>query len=113
MTHHRWLGWLLAVLAGIGALLAVPVAMTSPMLFDSPHAGGWPVWLACLSMLLAPMTFFAAMVAAVLYLIRPRRGLLPFTVLVALAAPIGTLIGFYAMDRLCGGSTSCGADRTR
>lgn len=111
MNGDRALAIIVAVIAGLGLPFATMALMFSPMLYDSPNAGGWPLSLLFAGLMSALPCLIAALVlgivAAVPKFAAKRRPLL-LAAIVALATPV-VLIGMGALtiDLVCDGRFEC------
>ncbi len=111
MSGDRALAIVIAVLAGLGLPIAGVALLFSPMLFDAPDAGGWPVTLLWAGLLAGLPCLLAASIvgiaAATARAERVRRKLL-LAALVALLTPAALIgSGALAVRLVCDGTFTC------
>jgi hypothetical protein len=111
MNGDRAVAIIVAVIAGLGLPFAGMALVFSPMLYDSPNAGGWPLTLLFVGLMSALPCLIGALIlgtaAAVGKFAAKRRPLL-LAAIIALAAPV-VLIGMGALtiDFVCHGRFEC------
>lgn len=111
MNGDRALAIIVAVIAGLGLPFAAMAILFSPMLYDSPGAGGWPLTLLFVGLMSALPCLIAAsilgLVAAMAKFAAKRRPLL-LAAIIALAAPVVLIgAGALAIDLVCDGRFTC------
>jgi len=111
MNGDRALAIIVAVIAALGMPFAAMAILFSPMLYDSPDAGGWPLTVLFVGLMSALPCLIVALVlggvAAVGRFAAKRRPLL-LAAIIALATPV-VLIGMGALtiDLVCDGRFAC------
>ncbi len=111
MNGDRALAIIVAVIAGLGLPFAAMAILFSPMLYDSPNAGGWPLTVLFVGLMSALPCLIGALVlgivAAVPKFATKRRPLLLAAIL-ALAAPVVLIgVGALTIDLVCDGRFEC------
>ncbi|MBI0475624.1 hypothetical protein D9601_09700 [Sphingomonas sp. MA1305] len=111
MSGERGAAIVLAILAGLGLPVGGLALFISPMLFDAPAAGGWPVNLLFAGCVAWVPCFLVALILAIAAATGKRataRHLLLRLALVALLLPIVLIgSGYVAVQTVCGGQFAC------
>ncbi len=110
MSGDRALAIIVAVIAGLGLPFAAMALMFSPMLYDSPNAGGWPLSLLFVGLMSALPCLIGAVILGIVAAVTktPKRRPLLLAAILALATPV-VLIGMGALtiDLVCDGRFEC------
>lgn len=110
MSGDRALAIIVAVIAGLGLPFAAMALVFSPMLYDSPNAGGWPVSLLFTGLLSGLPCLIGAVILAIAAAVTKsaRRRPLLLAAIIALATPVALIgVGALTIDLACNGRFQC------
>lgn len=110
MNGDRALAIVVAVIAGLGLPFAAMALLFSPMLYDSPNAGGWPLSLLFTGLMSALPCLIGAVILGIVAAVpkTSRRRPLLLAAILALATPVCLIgLGALTIDLVCDGRFEC------